>query len=112
MAHIIDAIKVRPQLLNLGAQTGEIAERLVEAGEQRLDCHERPDRQTAGGHLASPQTQNHDCGQGRKQRRKYNQDRVINTESLLGAHHPCLITGPIAVPGGSGRIGVVKLLGC
>ena len=46
VANIVDPIEVGAKLLDLGSQPGQIVERLVETGKQRLKCHQGADAQS------------------------------------------------------------------
>ncbi len=94
MPDVVDPIQIGPQLLDLGTKPGQIAERLVETGQEGLKRNQSPYRKAAHGHSEAADPQHGDGRQRRQQRRQREQKGVIGTQVLLTTDHSGLITSP------------------
>ncbi len=54
VANVVDAVKVGAKLLDVGPEPRQIAERLVEIGQQRLERHQNADAQAADDDFVDP----------------------------------------------------------
>ena len=68
VAYVVDPIEVGAKLLDVGAEPGQIAKRLIETGQQRLKRHQNADAQAAVDDLAAAQAEDHDRRQAREGR--------------------------------------------
>ena len=94
IANVVDAIEVGAKLLDVGAEPRQIAERLIEIGEQRLKRHQNADAQAAENDFLTAQAEDRDRGQAGEGRGEGQQESIPEPEDLLGADHAGLIAAP------------------
>ena len=94
VAHVVDAVEVGAQLLDVGSEPRQVLKRLIEVGQQRLKRDQHADAQAAVNDFATAQAEDHDRGQARQRRRQDEQECIPEAQRLLGADHAGLVAAP------------------
>ncbi len=94
MAHVVDALEVGAEFLDVGPQTRKILERLIETGQQRLKGDQDSEGHDPHRDLVTAQAQDHDRGHRGQERRQHQEKRIADAQGLFGIDHPRLVAGP------------------